>query len=174
MCLYYLMRWWLYLICTRLARFVRYLQCKIADIRVHKSTCRSTRIHYSDFLSNWFYSYSLMLLLGGEVTQTNFIVFGFTQPKMEYTIYCEHTNLYNNEMGFWKGRITLREHLSSPRFLVGSVFLICLVLCVSFRSECRVVMSVTISASERCSVRLYLLLFVRGRMSYLHFLFVWA
>ena len=117
-----------------------------------------------------------MLLHGGEATQTNFIVFGFTQPKMDYTIYCnrcEHTNLYNNEMGFCKGRITLREHLSSPRFLVGSVFLIFLVLCVSFRSECRFVMSVTISASERCSVRLYLLLFVRGRMSYLHFLFVW-
>ena len=96
-----------------------------------------------------------MLLLGGEATQTNFIVFGFTQPKMEYTIYCnryEHTNLYNNEMGFLKGRITLREHLSSPRFLVGSVFLIFLVFCVSFRSECRVVMSITISASERRSV----------------------
>ena len=90
-----------------------------------------------------------MLLLDGEATQTNLIVFGFTQPKMDYTIYCnrcEHTNLYNNEMGFCKGRITLREHLSSPRFLVGSVFLIFLVFCVSFRSECRFVMSVTISA----------------------------
>ena len=118
-----------------------------------------------------------MLLLGGEATPTNFIVFGFTQPKIEYTIYCnrcEHANLYNNEMGFLKGRITLREHLSSPRFLVGSMLLIFLVFCVSFRSEFRFVMSVTISASKRCTVCLYLLLFVRGRISYLHFLFVWV
>ena len=118
-----------------------------------------------------------MLLLSGEATHTNFIVFGFTQPKMEYTIYCnrcEHANPYNNEMGFLKGRITLREHLSSTQFLVGSELLIFLVFCVSFRSEFRVVMSVMISASKRCSVPLYLLLFVRGPMSYLHFSFVWC
>ena len=36
----------------------------------------------------------------------------------------------------------------------------------SFRSHFRVVMSVTISAKKRCSVRLYLQLFVRGLMSY--------
>ena len=37
------------------------------------------------------------------------------------------------------------------------------------RSEFRVVMSVTISASTRCSVRLYLQLFVAGNMSYLRY-----
>jgi hypothetical protein len=36
--------------------------------------------------------------------------------------------------------------------------------------EFRVVMSVTISVKKRCSVRLYLQLFVGGRMSYLRFL----
>ena len=41
---------------------------------------------------------------------------------------------------------------------------------VSLRSEFRVVMSVTISASKRCSDRLYLQLFVGGFMSYLHYL----
>ena len=46
--------------------------------------------------------------------------------------------------------------------------------CVFFRSEFHVVMSVTISASKRCSVRHYLLVFVRECMSYLHFLFVWV
>jgi hypothetical protein len=40
----------------------------------------------------------------------------------------------------------------------------------SLRSEFCVVMSVTISAYKRCSVRLYLQLFVRGCMSYLCYL----
>jgi hypothetical protein len=38
---------------------------------------------------------------------------------------------------------------------------------VSLRSEFRVVMSVTMSVSKRCSVRLYLHVFVGGLMSYL-------
>jgi hypothetical protein len=145
---------------------------------------KSSQVNMS-FHSNtlfWFPKQSVLFLLLNVVTwrrsnTDQFHSLWFYQPKMEYTIYCnrcEHTNLYNNEMGFLKGRITLREHLSSPRFLVGSVFLIFLVFCVSVRSECRVVMSVTISAWERCSVCLYLLLFVRGHMSYLHCLFVWA
>jgi hypothetical protein len=37
-------------------------------------------------------------------------------------------------------------------------------------SEFRVVITVTISASKRCSVRLYLQLFVGGLMSYLRYL----
>ena len=41
---------------------------------------------------------------------------------------------------------------------------------VSLRSEFRVVMSVTISAYKRCSVRPYLQLFVGGFMSYLRYL----
>ena len=41
---------------------------------------------------------------------------------------------------------------------------------VSLRSELRVVMSVTISTWKRCSVRLYLQLFVGGLMSYLRYL----
>jgi hypothetical protein len=41
---------------------------------------------------------------------------------------------------------------------------------VNLRSEFRVVISVTISAYKRCSVRLYLQLFVEGLMSYLRYL----
>jgi hypothetical protein len=40
---------------------------------------------------------------------------------------------------------------------------------VSLRSEFCVVMFVTISAQKRCSVRLYLQLFVGGLMSYFHY-----
>jgi hypothetical protein len=61
-----------------------------------------------------------------------------------------------------------------PRFSVGpccSSFQ-CFVLSyyVSLHSEFRVVMSVTISALKRYSVRLYLQLFVGGLMSYLRYL----
>ena len=70
--------------------------------------------------------------------------------------------------------INLREHLSSTTvFLVGSVLLIffCF-MCCPIRCLCsdfRVVMSVTISAWKRCSVRLHLQLFVGGRISYLRY-----
>jgi len=54
---------------------------------------------------------------------------------------------------------------------MGSVLLIFLVFLLSYyvslRSEFRVLMSVTISSQKRCSVRLYLQLFVEGLMSYL-------
>ena len=40
---------------------------------------------------------------------------------------------------------------------------------VSLRSEFRVVMSVTIPALKRCSVRLFLQSFVEGLMAYLHY-----
>jgi hypothetical protein len=43
---------------------------------------------------------------------------------------------------------------------------------VSLRSEFHVVMSVTISALKRCSVRLYLQLFIGGLMPYLCCLFL--
>ena len=46
--------------------------------------------------------------------------------------------------------------------------------CVSLRSELCVGMSVTISAYKRCSVRLYLQLFVGGSMSYLRSLCLFA
>ena len=52
-------------------------------------------------------------------------------------------------------------------FLNFFFFFFCVVLILSLRSEFRVVMSVTISALKRCSVRLYLQLFVGGFMSYL-------
>ena len=50
------------------------------------------------------------------------------------------------------------------------------VLCyyLSLRSEFCVVMSVTISSYNRCSVRLYLQLFVGRSMSYLHYLCLFA
>jgi len=113
-----------------------------------------------------------LLLLGGEATQTNLLIFDFTQPKMEYTIYCNRCEIqYNNEMGFFKGRLPFASTWAHPGFWwvrVAHLFS----FCVFFRSEFHVVMLVTISASKRCSVRHYLL-FVRGRMFYLHFLFVW-
>ena len=70
-----------------------------------------------------------------------------------------------------------------PQLFVGGLMSYC-VVCVSFCivmssilsylmslcSELRVVMSVTISAKKRCSVRLYLQLFVGGLMSYLRYL----
>jgi hypothetical protein len=45
---------------------------------------------------------------------------------------------------------------------------------VSLRSEVRIVMPVTILELKRCSVRLYLQLFVGGRMLYLRYLFLFA
>ena len=45
---------------------------------------------------------------------------------------------------------------------------------VSLRSEFRVVMSVTMSVSKRCSVRLCLHVLVGGLMSYLHCLWLLA
>jgi ABC-type Co2+ transport system permease subunit len=45
---------------------------------------------------------------------------------------------------------------------------------VSLRSEFRVVMSVTISLYKRCSVLLYLQLFVGGFISYLRYLCLFA
>ena len=57
----------------------------------------------------------------------------------------------------------------NPRLILCFIFLWFFVLfCyVSVRSESRVVMSVTISAEKRCSVRLFLQLFIRVLMSYL-------
>ena len=67
---------------------------------------------------------------------------------------------------------------TSGLFLVGSVLLIFLFFVLSYyvslRSEFRVVMSVTISAKKRCSVRLYLQLFVVGFMSCLRSLYLFA
>jgi hypothetical protein len=64
------------------------------------------------------------------------------------------------------------------RLFSGSVLLIFLVSMLSYyvtlRSEFRVVRSVTISAWKRRSVRLYLQLFVGGRMSYLLYLCLFA
>ena len=45
---------------------------------------------------------------------------------------------------------------------------------MSLHSEFRVVVSLTISAYKRCSVRLYLQLFVRELMSYLRYLCLFA
>ena len=53
---------------------------------------------------------------------------------------------------------------------LSSYFLCALSYYVSLRSEYRVVVSITISAYKRCSVRLYLQLFVGRLMSYLRFL----
>ena len=60
---------------------------------------------------------------------------------------------------------------SIPGLLVGSVLFIFIVFFmfsyyVSLRSEFRIVMSVTISAYNRSSVRCYLQFFVGGLMSY--------
>ena len=55
-----------------------------------------------------------------------------------------------------------RKHMSSlPVFLCGFRFVFVLSYCVPLRSEFHVVMSDTISAWNRCTVRLCLQLFVR-------------
>ena len=63
------------------------------------------------------------------------------------------------------------EVCSATRRLVSTwlwvVFLCCPIMCLRF--EFRVMISVTISAYKRCSVRIYLQFFVGGRMSYLRF-----
>ena len=54
---------------------------------VREQTCRSTRAHYSDSEPTSQCSFSLMLVLSGEAINTNFKVFGLTQPGLEPTIY---------------------------------------------------------------------------------------
>ena len=75
--------------------------------------------------------------------------------------------------------LILRENMSSPVVFrwgrVAPVFsFFVLSYYVSLRSEFRVVMPVTISAWKWCSVRLFLRLFVGGRMSYLRYLCLFA
>jgi hypothetical protein len=69
-----------------------------------------------------------------------------------------------------------RTHAFIAGILVGFVMLIfldfCVVLLCVFAFP--VVMSVTIYAWQRCSVRLYLQLFVRGLMSYLLYLYLFG
>jgi hypothetical protein len=72
--------------------------------------------------------------------------------------------------------LTLLEH---PCFFYGvrveHLFSFCVLsYCVSLRSGFRVVMSLTISGYKRCSIRLYLQLFVGGLMSYLRYLCLFA
>ena len=71
--------------------------------------------------------------------------------------------------------LILREYLSAPPvFWCGpccsSIQFFGLSYYVSLPFEFHVVMSVTIAAQERCSVRVYLQLFVGGLMSYLRYL----
>ena len=54
--------------------------------RVHRYTCCCTPTHYPDSEPTSLCSYSLMLLLNGEVANINFVIFGFT--RLEPTIYC--------------------------------------------------------------------------------------
>ena len=71
--------------------------------------------------------------------------------------------------------VTLSEHLRSPSVFWWSsccssfLFLCVLSYYVSLRSVLCVLMSVTISPLKRCSVHLYLQLFVGGLMSYLRY-----
>ena len=57
----------------------------------------------------------------------------------------------------------------TPGFFMGSVLLICLVFVLSYYVFLRSKLRVVISAWKRCSVRLYLQLFVRECMSYLNY-----
>ena len=59
-----------------------------------------------------------------------------------------------------------------PFFFVAILKII--VLYIFDISEFRVVVSVAVSAQERCSVRLYLQLFVGGLMSYLRYLYLFT
>ena len=72
----------------------------------------------------------------------------------------------------------VRNMISFLGFLVGpccsSFYLFVLSYDVSLRSEFRVVMSVTISAYKRCSIRLHLQVFVGRLMYYLRYLCLFA
>jgi len=78
--------------------------------------------------------------------------------------------------------LTLREHLSLPPVFCGVFggvrvahllgFLCCPIMYLC--SEFRVVMSVMISGWKRCSVCIYLQLFVGGLISYLRYLFLFG
>ena len=74
--------------------------------------------------------------------------------------------------------LTFTERLGSPRFLcvvrVAHLLIFVLSCYVSLRSEFRVVMSVTISAYKRCSIRLYPQVFVGDLMSCLPYLCMFA
>jgi hypothetical protein len=91
--------------------------------------------------------------------------------------YCEHITIYwNSEQAYALfSTVTLSEHLRSPSVFWWSpccssfLFLCVLSYYVSLRSVLCVVMSVTISPLKRCSVHLYLQLFVGGLMSYLRY-----
>ena len=61
--------------------------------------------------------------------------------------------------------ITAKKH--RPRWFLAKTRCAC---CMSLRSEFRVVMSITNSASKQCSLRLYLQLFVGVLISFLHYL----
>ena len=77
---------------------------------------------------------------------------------------------YNNQELF-----TIREHLGSTPDLYVHLFIFCVVLiCVfTYWVPCyNVVMSVAISVCKRCSVRLYLQLFVQGHVLLRLFMFV--
>ena len=75
--------------------------------------------------------------------------------------------------------LTLREHLSSPPVIwlcpcCSFFYLFVLSYYVLLRSEFRVVMYVTISTYNRCSVRLYLRLLLGELLSYLRYLCLFA
>jgi hypothetical protein len=63
-------------------------------------------------------------VLGGEATNTNFIVFGLTRPGLEPTIYRtpgEHANHYVTDVVVTKLKL-YTEH--------GEIYIICIELCL--------------------------------------------
>jgi hypothetical protein len=83
----------------------------------------------------------------------------YLQSNSQITKYWATRNLLNIGVKF---RFTADGSLSN----ISLMFSLWKLWCVSLRSEFRVVLSVTISAYQRCSVRLYLQLFVGWSMSY--------
>ena len=101
---------------------------------------------------------------------------------LSFLYYCQ--DAYRTWLCIWVTRrvsykkqelLILRQHLSSPPILVGSVLLFFVVFVLSYyiylRSDFLVLMSFTISALKRS---LYLQLFVGGFMSYLGYLCFFA
>ena len=91
-----------------------------------------------------------------------------------FEIHIVYINRIYRQLATWN---TLREHLSLPPwFLVRSMLLIFLYFVVSyyvftFWVPCAVRYDVRI---KRCSVRLYLQLLIEGRISYLHYMRLFA
>jgi hypothetical protein len=73
---------------------VGFKQQSLTQSKLAKRFGKITGRHYPDSESTSLCSLSLMLLVSGEATNTNFIFFGLTRPGLKPTTYRTHANHY--------------------------------------------------------------------------------